>query len=104
MIPSKYLILPEWIPTPCHFSIVIAALPSSTCEGNTDNRGPATYRHTNEQIVATDYNLNIQRYVDTFETEAEIDVAVVQVQIDALEQELATTQQQLGQYFRDLRL
>lgn len=59
---------------------------------------------TYEQIVANDYNLNIPRYVDTFEQEAEIDVAAVQLQIDALERELDVVQEQIRQYLRELGL
>lgn len=54
------------------------------------------YRAMFEEIQANDFNLNIPRYVNTFEAEAAIDVAALQVQIDALEGELATVQGQLG--------
>lgn len=41
------------------------------------------------EIKENDFNLNIPRYVDTFEEEEEIDIDAVQVEIDALEKELA---------------
>ena len=41
-----------------------------------------------EEIVGNDYNLNIPRYVDTFEPEEEIDVAAVQKEINTIEAEL----------------
>ena len=59
---------------------------------------------TYDQIAAKDYNLNIERYVDTFEAKAEIDVAAVQVRSDALEVELDSVQRQLGRFLRGLGL
>ena len=41
-----------------------------------------------EEIEGNDFNLNIPRYVDTFEEEKEIDIDAVQQEIDALEKEL----------------
>jgi len=41
-----------------------------------------------EEIRENDFNLNIPRYVDTFEEEEEIDIDAVQSEIAALEQEL----------------
>ena len=40
---------------------------------------------TPEEIAENGYNLNIPRYVDTFEEEEEIDLAAVQAEIDALD-------------------
>ena len=42
-----------------------------------------------EEIKENDFNLNIPRYVDTFEEEEEIDIDAVQIEIDDLEKELA---------------
>lgn len=42
-----------------------------------------------EELANNDYNLNIPRYVDTFEEEPEIDIAAVQQEINTLEKELA---------------
>lgn len=43
---------------------------------------------TFDEIKENDFNLNIPRYVDTFEEEEEIDIDAVQEEIDALEKEL----------------
>ena len=43
---------------------------------------------TYDEIKGNDFNLNIPRYVDTFEEEKEIDIDAVQQEIDALEKEL----------------
>ncbi|MEW6713246.1 MAG: N-6 DNA methylase, partial [Candidatus Riflebacteria bacterium] len=49
------------------------------------------YAHpaTLEEIKENDFNLNIPRYVDTFEEEEEIDIDAVQLEIEQLEKELA---------------
>lgn len=56
------------------------------------------------EIEENDFNLNIPRYVDTFEEEEEIDVRAVQNEIDGLEKELAAVQKQMAGYLKELRL
>ena len=55
-----------------------------------------------EEIAENDYNLNIPRYVDTFEPEEEIDVAAVQKEINAIEAELADVRQRMAEYLKEL--
>nr|MCU0755003.1 SAM-dependent methyltransferase [Xanthomonadales bacterium] len=55
-----------------------------------------------EEIAGNDYNLNIPRYVDTFEEEAEIDVAAVEQEIEQLEGELAEVRVRMKQYLKEL--
>ena len=55
-----------------------------------------------EEIADNDYNLNIPRYVDTFEEEPEIDIAGVQQEIDALEKELAEVHVRMEGYLKEL--
>ena len=43
-----------------------------------------SHRATPEEITENEYNLNIPRYVDTFEPEEEIDVAALQKEINRL--------------------
>ena len=57
---------------------------------------------TREQIAENGYNLNIPRYVDTFEPEEEIDIAAVQAEIEELEKELAETRQKMNGYLKEL--
>lgn len=57
---------------------------------------------TPADIKENDYNLNIPRYVDTFEEEAEVDIPAVQKEIDALEAELAEVQAKMKDYLKDL--
>jgi type I restriction enzyme M protein len=62
------------------------------------------YVATAEEVQENDYNLNIPRYVDTFEEEEEIDIAAVQAEIDALDAEYAQVQAQMHAYLRELGL
>lgn len=57
---------------------------------------------TPADIRENDYNLNIPRYVDTFEEEAEVDIPAVQREIDALEKELTQVQAQMNDYLKEL--
>ena len=55
-----------------------------------------------EEIADNDFNLNIPRYVDTFEEEEEIDVAAVEREIEKLEGELAEVRVRMKQYLKEL--
>lgn len=61
-----------------------------------------SYVATPEEIKENDYNLNIPRYVDTFEEEAEVDINKVQQEIDRLEGELKTVQEEMKKYLKEL--
>ena len=62
------------------------------------------YAHqaTIDEIKENDFNLNIPRYVDTFEEEAEVDIPAVQKEIEKLEAELAITRKQMDKYLKEL--
>ena len=64
------------------------------------------YSHvaTPQEIAENDYNLNIPRYVDTFEEEAEIDLPAVKSEIQKIETELTTVQNQMDAYLKELGL
>lgn len=55
-------------------------------------------------IQAADYNLNIPRYVDTFEEEEEVDIPAVQKEIEAIEAELVQVQVEMKKYLFELGL
>lgn len=55
-----------------------------------------------EEIKQNDFNLNIPRYVDTFEEEKEIDIDIVQAEIIRLETELVEVQQEMAGYLKEL--
>ncbi|GAB4166260.1 MAG: type I restriction-modification system subunit M [Rhodocyclaceae bacterium] len=55
-----------------------------------------------KEIADNDFNLNIPRYVDTFEEEEEIDVAAVKQEIERLEGELVEVRKRMKQYLKEL--
>ncbi len=57
-----------------------------------------------EELEENDFNLNIPRYVDTFEEEEDIDIPAVQAEIEELEAELAETQAKMRAYLEELGL
>ena len=56
------------------------------------------------EIEENEFNLNIPRYVDTFEPEPEIDIAATQKEIEEIEAELVKTQTKMGRYLKELGL
>ncbi len=63
-----------------------------------------SYRATLEEIRENDYNLNIPRYVDTFEEEKEIDIQAVQREIEDLEGQLTQVRAEMDGYLKELGL
>jgi len=61
-----------------------------------------SYVATFDEIKENEFNLNIPRYVDTFEEEEEVDIAAVQIEIEKLEVELKTVQAELNKYLKEL--
>ena len=55
-----------------------------------------------QAIEENDFNLNIPRYVDTFEEEAEIDIEAVQREIDTLEGELAEVRGKMTKFLKEM--
>jgi type I restriction enzyme M protein len=78
-----------------------AAKPLETEEGVV-LKDKFAYRATLKEIQDNDYNLNIPRYVDTFEEEAEIDIAATQAEINRLKGELATVETKMNEYLKEL--
>lgn len=62
------------------------------------------YRATPQELADNDFNLNIPRYVDTFEEEEEIDLAAVKEEIADLEDQLAQVRNQMDTYLKELEL
>ncbi len=63
-----------------------------------------SYLATPEEIAENDYNLNIPRYVDTFEEETMVDIDEVKGNIARIEGELAEVQGQMAKYLEELGL
>ena len=59
---------------------------------------------TIDEIKENDYNLNIPRYVDTFEEEALIDIEEVQSNIVRLKAEIAEVEAKMDAYLKELGL
>lgn len=64
------------------------------------------YSHlaTLKEVADNDYNLNIPRYVDTFEEEEEIDIQAVMREIKELESQRAKLDEEIEVYFKELGL
>jgi type I restriction enzyme M protein len=59
-------------------------------------------RATLKEIAANDYNLNIPRYVDTFEADAEIDIDQIANEIAELDKAMAETDIKIAQFCNEL--
>ncbi len=59
---------------------------------------------TLEEIAENDYNLNIPRYVDTFEEEEVIDVNAVTERLKAINTELVTVDKKLADFCKELNI
>ena len=59
---------------------------------------------TFEEIKDNDFNLNVPRYVNTFEIEADVDLSAVQTEIAEIEAQLASLERTMQAYLRELRL
>jgi type I restriction enzyme M protein len=59
---------------------------------------------TLQEVAENDYNLNIPRYVDTFEEEEEIDIQAVMQEIKSLEAKRAELDSEIEGYFKELGL
>jgi type I restriction enzyme M protein len=55
-----------------------------------------------KEIEENDFNLNITRYVDTFEEEAPVDIKANLKELEALEPELAKLEKQMVEYLKEL--
>ena len=57
-----------------------------------------------DELERNGWNLNIPRYVDTFEEEAPIDFAAVQADIAKIKGEVAAAEAELDKYLKELGL
>lgn len=55
-----------------------------------------------QQVAENDYNLNIPRYVDTFEQEESIDLAAIATELQQIEQAMKTTDATIANYCKQL--
>ena len=73
-----------------------------TCK---ERRDVGKYAHLAgfDEIAENDFNLNIPRYVDTFEEEEEIDIDSVQLEIDRLEEELTRVRAEMAEKMKEIQ-
>lgn len=57
-----------------------------------------------DQIRVNDYNLNIPRYVDTFEEEEEIDLVAVSNKLVGLDNDIKTTEIEISKFCKELNI
>jgi type I restriction enzyme M protein len=63
-----------------------------------------SYVATLDEIKENDYNLNIPRYVDTFEEEKLVEMDVVKEEISNIKQELQEVEALMEKYLKELGL
>lgn len=61
-----------------------------------------SYAATLDEIKENDYNLNIPRYVDTFEEEEPVDLEAVAKHLQEIDEEIAKVDEELAAYFKEL--
>lgn len=61
-----------------------------------------SYAASLKEIEDNDYNLNIPRYVDTFEEEEPIDLAQVQKDLNQIDDEIAQVEEEINGYLKEL--
>jgi type I restriction enzyme M protein len=83
-------------------SIVSATLCSMSPRKSHSTSKRNSHWATFEEIEANGFNLNIPRYVDTFEPEPEVDLQVVQNEIRDLEMQLSQTRAKMNFYLKEL--
>lgn len=64
------------------------------------------YSHitTLKEIQENDYNLNIPRYIDTFEEEVKVDIEATKKNIETIEQELLHVKTKMNSFLKELGL
>jgi len=61
-----------------------------------------SYVATLDEIAENDYNLNIPRYVDTYEEEEPVDLDAVKAKVNEIDREIAEVDRELETYFKEL--
>lgn len=56
------------------------------------------------EIATNDYNLNIPRYVDTFEAESEIDIEAIANEIKAIDESIKETDKSIANFCKELNI
>lgn len=57
-----------------------------------------------DEVIDNNYNLNVPRYIDTFEPEPEIDLSKLKQEIECIDAQLVTVQSKLFSYLTELEI
>lgn len=76
----------------------------TACFRQRETQDKYAYRATRAEIEENDFNLNIPRYVDTFEEEEEIDLMAVRTERVKLKDDLAELETRMAGYLQELGL
>jgi type I restriction enzyme M protein len=71
---------------------------------NRTNEDKYSYVATMDEVIENEYNLNIPRYVDTFEEEEPVDLEVVSNKLQSLESDMADTDKTISEFCKDLNI
>ena len=63
-----------------------------------------SYLATKEEVIENDYNLNIPRYVDTFEAEEEVDIERVSEELKTLEKSIVEADKSIAEFCKELNI
>jgi len=63
-----------------------------------------SYVATMDEVKENDYNLNIPRYVDTFEEEEPVDLDLVSSELQALESDMSETDKTILDFCNELNI
>ena len=69
---------------------------------NRETKDKYSYTASLQEIEENDYNLNIPRYVDTFEEEEPIDLDQVQQDLKNIDKDIAEVEAEINEYLREL--
>ncbi len=83
---------------PIHIDRIISAYQNRT------NEPKYSYVASLADIKANDYNLNIPRYVDTFEEEERVDLEAVAQELEALDGDIKATDEKIADFCRQLNI
>lgn len=88
----------------CDIEKIVSTYKAYKTDINFTGEDKYSYVATLDEIKENDFNLNIPRYVDTFEEEELIDIDEVKRNIANIEAELAEVQAQMDKYLEELGL
>jgi len=71
---------------------------------NRETKDKYSYVATLDEVKENDYNLNIPRYVDTFEEEDPVDLKAVSQELKALEADIAKTDATIADFCKQLNI